>query len=125
MQVNDFREIARQADTTLRMPNINTQEGKSRIRRIMETAIKGLKRLGCGRDSDLDVVMGPYDMPEPPLSSRPSEAGTSSQRRMIHPRRRSSAARMSMDGITTTTTFPRQDSSLLHDTTQVFSYTKK
>ena len=113
MQLDDLRQIATEANTALRMPNINSNEGKSRIRRILDTAVKSLKRLSCARD---DIVTS-WDMPEAP-SSRPSEVGMS-QRHTIVPRRRPSEARTSTAGTTTTTTFPRHDSTLLHDAMQV------
>jgi hypothetical protein len=102
----------------MRMRNMNSDDGKSLIRRIYDTAMKGIRRFGCARDND--VVTRAYDMPEP-RSSRPSLARTTQPR---------------TSATTTTTTTPsyaRQDSSLLHRsqsgqrsqrhaTIQVFSY---
>lgn len=97
--INDFTQIAQDAEAAMRMRNMNSDDGKSLIRRIYDTAMKGIRRFGCARDND--VVTRAYDMPEP-RSSRPSLARTTQPR---------------TSATTTTTTTPsyaRQDSSLLH-----------
>lgn len=76
LQVEEFREIAQSARQALRLENMNSSEGKSMIKRILASALNGIRRFGCGRGDD--VVTTAYDMPEAP-SSRPSMARTTQQ----------------------------------------------
>ncbi|XP_071680986.1 uncharacterized protein [Lolium perenne] len=67
--IDEFRKIAQDAQNTLNLRNMDSTEEKSMVKRIFNTAIKGLRRLGCS--SHDDVVSRAFDMPEAP-SNRPS-----------------------------------------------------
>lgn len=108
-QIEEFRQIARDAEDAIGMRDMNSQAGRSVVRRIFDTAMKGLRRFGCARDDD--VVTRPYRMPEAPssrydmpelTSSRPSLARTTNPRRSV------------AGPSTTPLSYPRHDSSLLH-----------
>ncbi|XP_071677706.1 uncharacterized protein [Lolium perenne] len=76
---------------------MDSTEGKSMVKRIFNTAIKGLRRLGCSRNDD--VVSRAFDMPEAP-SNRPSVSQPSATPTVPVPS-------------TSHTSNPRRDSSLL------------
>ena len=100
IQIDEFRQIARDAQDTLNLRNMDSSEGKSMVKRIFNTAIKGLRRLGCSRHDD--VVSRAFDMPEAP-SNRPS---------MVRVSQPSATPTVPVPS-TSHTSNPRRDSSLL------------
>jgi hypothetical protein len=119
IQIDEFRQIAQDAQDTLNLRNMDSTEGKSMVKPIFNNAIKGLRRLGCSRHDD--VVSRAFDMPEAP-SNRPS---------MVRVSQPSATPAVPIPS-TSHTSNPRRDSSLLdrsksahisqrHSTTQVIN----